>query len=65
MFELLTAGRYDTLTEIAFSAGFVDQPHFNKTMRALVGASPKEVLQHPDFKRLKEWLGMEGGGSER
>lgn len=60
VFELLTAGQYDTLTEIAFSAGFVDQPYFIKTLRAFVGAAPKEVLQHPDFTIMKQWLGVEG-----
>jgi AraC-like DNA-binding protein len=40
------AGRGATLTDAAASAGYADQPHFNREVRSLMGRSPSETLQH-------------------
>jgi AraC-like DNA-binding protein len=43
----LFSGIPDTLTHLAFSNGYADQPHFNKDFKALTGRLPTFFMQ-PD-----------------
>jgi AraC-like DNA-binding protein len=40
----LAEARADSLADLAFSAGYADQPHMTSEVRRLAGAPPREVL---------------------
>lgn len=37
----------ETLTEVAFNAGYFDQPHFNKDFKLFTGKTPTEFINTP------------------
>ena len=60
MFELLSSGKFRTFTDIAFASGYVDQPYFIKAVRQYIDASPTDVISHPDFAVMFEYVGGHG-----
>ncbi len=47
--KAITAGKTSakTFTDMAFQAGYSDQPHFNKDFRSFTGQSPTDFFQAP------------------
>lgn len=45
---LLEEGRYQTLAEVAYRAGYADQAHFNRDFKGLVGDAPSLYLAEAD-----------------
>jgi AraC-like DNA-binding protein len=41
--------RKQTLAEVAFNAGYFDQPHFNKDFKLFTGLTPTDFLKSPVF----------------
>jgi AraC-like DNA-binding protein len=46
--QLLTAGKRQSLTDVALDCGFFDQAHFNHEFRELAGMSPGELSTFPN-----------------
>jgi AraC-like DNA-binding protein len=46
--ELLSAGKYAALADVAVDCGFFDQAHFNHEFRDLAGMSPGELATFPN-----------------
>jgi AraC-like DNA-binding protein len=45
-----------TLTELAFDAGYFDQPHFNKDFRLFTGQTPTEFFKFPSLLQINDFL---------
>ena len=46
------AGRSTSLAELALAAGYADQPHLSRDVRAIAGATPMEVVRSVQDDRL-------------
>jgi len=53
--QLLTAGKRQSLTDVALDCDFFDQAHFNHEFRELAGMSPGDALDVPERQLLKVW----------
>jgi AraC-like DNA-binding protein len=42
-------GQHQTLSDMAFEAGYTDQPHFNKAFKLFTGQTPTEFFKSPLF----------------
>ncbi len=57
MLELIRLGRFDTLSVVAFEAGYTDQAYSIKTLREFAAVAPTSLLKNPDFEVLMAFLG--------
>lgn len=55
---ILQEGRYHGLADIAYQAGYADQPHFNREFKLLVGDHPSRFLAEQD-----SYAAINGGSS--
>ena len=45
-----------TLTEIAFDAGYFDQPHFNNDFKLFTGETPTDFFKFPSLLQINDFL---------
>jgi len=44
------------LVDLAFDAGYFDQPHFNKGFKSFTGQTPKDFFNSPSFLQINDFI---------
>jgi len=51
-----TGGQKQNLVNLAFDAGYFDQPHFNRGFKSFTGQTPKDFFKSPSFLQINDFI---------